>query len=241
MEKIDKHGTITCLSTEEIDQWYKLLEKEHEEYLAKYGVKFPLYNTNKALWLIFLRKYLGKAVHKDTISSFVSTVIPKAGKDQQVRHLAADGWYVLNRGDKLPDKKETVPSGYHVLVSIESPKPTYLFKSLKRAGRVAARDFYELKAVYDFRCATCGSQEGKPHFIEPDKRTTLQKGHMNPSKPLEVENMIPQCQVCNGVYGDDYIFDDKGRAIAIASLGPVLRAEKPVQAQVREVLEGIVL
>ncbi|MDO8466969.1 MAG: hypothetical protein Q7S83_02400 [bacterium] len=236
MKKIDKQGSHTFMSPEEIEDWYRKLEVEHATYLAKYGVRFPKWNTTKALWLIFLRKYQGKPVHKDTISSFVETVMPKIGKDQQVRHLAGDGWYILNRGDKLPEKSETVPSGYHILITTESPKPSFLFKSLKRAGRLAAKDFESLKAVYDFRCATCGSQERKPNFLEPDKRTTLQQGHMNPLKPLSLENSIPQCQVCNGVYKDDYVFDAKGRAIAVASPRPVLKADKAVQEQIKKLL-----
>lgn len=237
MEKIDKQGTHTYMSPSEIQSWYKKLEKEHQTNLAQYGVKFPTRNTTKALWLIFLRKYQSKLVHKDTISSFVSTVNPKAGKDQQVRHLASDGWYVLNKGDKYPEKKETVPSGYHILITTESPKPTFLFKSLKRAGRMSAKTFGQLKAVYGFRCATCGSQESKPNFLEPDKKTTLQQGHMDPHKPLTLKNTIPQCQVCNGVYLDDYVFDTKGRVIAVASIKPVLRANRELRKQIKEALQ----
>lgn len=225
------------MSPDEIERWYKKLEKEHRVNLAQYGVKFPNRNTAKALWLIYLRKYQGKLVHKDTISSFVGTVNPRAGKDQQVRHLASDGWYILNRGDKLPEKKDTVPSGYHILITTENPKPTFLFKSLKRAGRISARDFGQLKAVYGFRCATCGSQEGKPNFLEPAKKTELHQGHMNPHKPPTLENSIPQCQVCNGVYLDDYVFDAKGRVIAVASSKPILRADKAVQNEIKKLLE----
>lgn len=224
------------MSPDEIEKWYKQLKEEYDTNLAQYGVKFPAENSIKALWLIFLRKNKGVLVHKDTISSFVASVNPKAGKDQQVRHLASDGWYVLNKGDRFPDKKGGVPSGYHVLVTTESPKPTFLFKSLKRAGRIAAKDFKQLKVAYGFRCATCGSQEGKPHLLEPDKKTELQQGHKNPHKPLTLENSIPQCQVCNGVYLDDYIFDDKGRIIAVASEKPVLRADKEIREEIKKAL-----
>lgn len=55
------------MSPEEIKSWYGKLEKEHETYLAQYGVKFPTKNTAKALWLIYLRKHQGSLVHKDTI------------------------------------------------------------------------------------------------------------------------------------------------------------------------------
>ena len=225
------------MSPDEIESWYKKLKTEHGNSLSQYGVKFPAKDSIKALWLIFLRKNKGTLVHKDTISSFVASVNPKAGKDQQVRHLASDGWYVLNKGDKFPNKKEVVGSGYHILTTTENPKPTFLFKALKRAGRIAAKDFGQLKAAYGFRCATCGSQEGKPHLLEPDKKTQLQQGHMNPAKPLTLENSIPQCQVCNGVYLDDFVFDDKGRAVAVASDKPVMRAAKEVQKEILEKLK----
>lgn len=224
------------MSPDEIESWYRKLEAEHKTHLSPYSVKFPARNSIKALWLIFLRKNKGALVHKDTISSFVASVNPKAGKDQQVRHLASDGWYVLNKGDKYQNKKEVVPSGYHILITTESPKPTFLFKSLKRAGRIAAKDFAQLKVVYGFRCATCGSQEHKPNFLEPGKTTALQQGHMDPHKPLALSNTIPQCQVCNGVYLDDYVFDAKGRVIAVASKNPVLRASKEVREQIKEAL-----
>src|ERR1700688_793046 len=204
MEKIDREGGHLFMSPEEIEKWYNILRNEHETYLAKYGVRLTGNGTTKALLLIYLRKYHGKQVHKDTISSFVQSVNPRAGKDQQVRHLASDGWYVLNKGEKLPGKTATVPSGHHVLITTESPNPSFLFKSLKRVNRIGAKDFRQLKAVYDFRCATCGSKEGKPNFLEPNKRTMLQQGHMNPHKALSIENSIPLCQVCNERYQDDY-------------------------------------
>jgi hypothetical protein len=224
------------MSPDEIESWYQKLETEYGTNLSQYGVKFPRRNTAQALWLIYLRKYQGKLIHKDTISSFVETVNPKAGKDQQVRHLASSGWYILNKGDKLPDEKETVESGYHILVTTENPKPTFLFKALKRAGRIAAKNFGQLKAVYGFRCATCGSPEGKPNFLEPDKRTELHQGHMDPVQSLTLQNSIPQCQVCNGVYKDDYVFDLKGRVVALASPAAVLRSSKQIQEEVKRLL-----
>lgn len=227
------------MSPEEIDEWYDRIKSEHEMFLSKYGVKLPARNSAEALWLVFLRKHLGKAVHKDTISSFVHTVRVDFGKDQQVRHLAEKGWYVLNKGEKIPNSEDLVVSGYHVLFSMESPKPTFIFKSLKRAGRIGARNFEELKAVYDFRCATCGSKENCPNFLEPDKKTTLQRGHMNPHKSLTSENTIPQCQVCNGIYLDDYVFDEKGRVKAVASVRPVLRSEREVQEEIKKKLQEL--
>lgn len=196
----------------------------------------PSRHSAKALWLIFLKKNQGKLVHKDTVSAFVGAVEPTSGKDQQVRHLAADGWFVLNKGDKIPNEEKVVPSGYHVLITTENPKPSFLYKALKRAGRISAKNFEQLKIAYDMRCATCGSQEGKPHLLEPNKRTLLNQGHMDPHKSLTLENSIPQCELCNQTYKDDYVFNEKGRVVTIASPKPVLKASKEVQQEVRKAL-----
>ena len=44
----------------------------------------------------------------------------------------------------------------------------------------------------------------------------LQKGHMNPSKPLHAGNIIPQCQICNRADRNRWIYDKTGRVIEIA-------------------------
>ena len=155
-----------------------------------------------------------------------------------MRHLAAKGWYILNTGDKLLGENEVVDKGYHILITTENPKPNFLWKALKRAGRISAQNFEQLKVAYDFRCATCGSQEGKPHLLEQSKRTKLQQGHMNPQFSLTLKNSIPQCQLCNQVYQDDYVFNEKGRVISVASPNPVLRADKKVREEILKVLEN---
>ena len=40
-------------------------------------------------------------------------------------------------------------------------------------------------------------EEWQRHNIRHNEIVRLQKGHMDPSKPLEAGNIIPQCQVCN--------------------------------------------
>jgi hypothetical protein len=226
------------MSQDEIDKWYGILEHDYNTYLKAFGVSLPKKASGNALWLIFLKKFQGKMVHKDTISTFVNSVIPSAGKDQQVRHLAAKGWYILNTKDKLPEENGIVDKGYHILITTENPKPNFLWKALKRAGRISAKNFDQLKASYSFRCVTCGSIEGKPHLLEQNHRTTLQQGHMNPHKALTLENSIPQCQLCNQIYKDDYVFNEKGRIIAVASANPVLRAEMEVKKEIKEALNN---
>lgn len=232
-EKLPIKGPHILMSPEEIEKWWTVICGEYETYLKQYGVIIPKKETASMLWLVFLRKYQGLLVHKDTISEFVSNVLPKSGKDQQVRHLAAKGWFILNKGDKILGENNSIPSGYHLLVTTEQPKPSFLWKKIKRAGRLSAENFEQLKVVYDFRCATCGSQEGKPHLLEQNQRTKLQQGHMNPHKELILSNSIPQCQLCNQVYKDDYVFNEKGRITTIASIDPVLRADDEVLDEIK--------
>ncbi len=210
-KKLEKEGTHIYMSQEEINNWYSQICKEHKEYLQQYDIKLPKANSYRALQLVFLRKYMGKLVHKDTISIFIKHIKSEAGQDQQVRHLAADGFYILNRNEKVQNSNEKVPSGYHILITLETPKPDYIFKQLKRIGRVGAKNFSDLKAVYDFKCATCGVEENKPHRYFPQKRVLLEQGHQNPNEALSLDNTIPQCQLCNKFYLDKFIFDDKGR------------------------------
>lgn len=237
IEKLSIDGKHVFMSPEETEKWWSIIEGEFNTHLKQYRVLLPKKGSAAALWLIYLKKHEGKMVHKDTISAFVNSVNPKSGKDQQVRHLAAKGWYILNKGDKIPKEDSTLPSGYHLLITTESPKPTFLFKALKRAGRISAQNFEQLKIIYGNRCATCGSCEGKPHLLEPSQRTQLQQGHMNPRMALSLNNSIPQCQLCNQVYQDDFVFNEKGRIIAVASPRPVLRADVQVKKQIEEALK----
>lgn len=237
IEQLQKRGNHTFMSPEEIDKWYNKIQEEHELYLKEYNVELPKRNSSSALWLVFLRKHKGKLVHKDTISAFVNSVNPQAGKDQQVRHLARKGWFVLNKGDKIPDEDELVKSGYHVLLTTEQPKPSFLHKAIQRAGRISAKNFTQLKIAYHLRCATCGSQEGKPHLLEQNQRTKLQQGHMNPHKELTLDNSIPQCQICNQVYQDNFVFNEKGRIVAVASARPVLKADLETKKTIRKALD----
>lgn len=210
-EKLPITGPHIKMSHEELNHWYEVIETEHNKYLKQYHIRLPKKESSKGLWLIYLRKYMGKLVHKDTISFFVKTIIKTAGQDQQVRHLGADGFYVLNRGEKLQNSEQKVLSGYHILITLENPRPDHVFKQLKRIGRVGAKDFNDLKAVYDFKCATCGAEEGKPHRYFPQTKVSLQQGHQDPNKALDLDNTIPQCQLCNSYYLDRFIFDNNGR------------------------------
>ncbi len=228
-------GPHVYMSTDEIKSRYDELTSLHQQHLRRYDVRMPAEGSNKALHLIYLHKHVRKLVHKDTVSAFVRSVKPNAGADQQVRHLAADGWNVLNRGNAI-DENEIVPPGYHMLRDVTTVKPDFLHRRLRRVGRVAATSFEELKAVYDFRCVTCGSREGGHLPLNPDAIVELQQGHMHPNRPLTLDNTIPQCQYCNQTYQDNFVFDQNGRVQALFNPNFILRSEQAVQEAILHLL-----
>lgn len=248
MENREKYLDI---SPSEIRQMHYAIIKAHEIHLSRYGVIMPrsgdipkncsdeeyvTYLDAKELQLIFLYKYMKCFVHKDLVSEFVRKYVPNAALDQQVRHLGSQCyWYVLNRGTKVPDVNIKVPSGYHYLVSIETPNPKAVCEALKRAGRLMARDFEELKMAYSGKCATCGVEE-KRKDTRNGEIVVLQQGHMNPRKPLTLDNTIPQCQYCNQTYRDYFQFNENGRVIAVNNPLILLKSPKDVRDEMIRVL-----
>ena len=261
VEKIGFTGTeyderYLDISPEEISDIHDKLVHSFNTKLRRFGVKPPWtekslaaldeiprkdwcwYLNARELQLIFLYKYRRKLVHKDLVSAFVRKYLPKAALDQQVRHLGTQYfWNVLNKGASIPDEDETVPSAYNYLVSIDQPNPMLLLEEIKRRGRIAAMDFSELKIIYGNKCATCGIQEGSLDARMNDTKVVLHKGHMDPSKPLELYNVIPQCEYCNRTYGNDFIFDEYGRVTAIYNPSVILRSPKSVRDEVYAILQ----
>lgn len=238
-----------------VSEMRKLFQKivaSYETNLKQYGVKqlwkddvdlfactdseFIENVDSKALQLIFLYKYIHCFVHKDTVSAFVRKYKPTAALDQQVRHLGTQlFWNVLNKGMKVPDRDEEVPSGYHYLVSIETPNPKVVAMTLKRIGRLAAKSFDELKLAYGGKCATCGIEEGRKD-TRNGVSVSLQQGHMNPREPLTLANTIPQCQYCNQQYLDHFIFNEHGRVVAVNNPVILLKSPRDVQDEMITVL-----
>lgn len=239
------------VSVKEIRDIHNKIVFSYNTYLKDYGVKklwddnipndcadadFTKYLDAKELQLIFLYKYLNCLVHKDMVSEFVRQHIPNAAFDQQVRHLGSQYlWYVLNKGSKIPNSNEKVPSGYNYLFSIEVANPIALAMALKRTGRLGARNFTELKLAYGNKCATCGIEEGKKD-TRNEEIVVLQQGHMNPRKPLTLDNTIPQCQYCNQTYKDYFMFNEHGRVIAVNNPLILLKSPKTVQDEMITVL-----
>lgn len=119
---------------------------------------------------------------------------------------------------------------------LDVTKPYPMFTKQKRTVKLDSDDFEAIKKFYDYRCVTCGSKEGEKNFLYPNVKTELQKGHKDPTKPLEVGNVIPQCQFCNRPDRNYFIFNDKGRVVAINDPNFILRSTISVQKNILKIL-----
>jgi len=229
------------LSKEVINQKYNEIKKSWQDFLKESDVKMPnLESRNKytinALVLIYLYINLGKNISKQELTDFFKSMGYECNDVQQARHLAQQsGWYILSgqRGDSECQKYNIKP-GEYMLKTIKEPYPSY--KNMKRTASLNANSWDELKKLYDYRCATCGSKEGEKNFLYPASITKLQQGHKDPSMALSINNTIPQCDFCNRASRNYFVFDNKGRVEKINDPRFVLRSSQNIQEEMLKLL-----
>lgn len=222
---------------------YNLIKEYHAKYLKPLGVKLPNLKrgdsyTKDALVLVYLcRNYPNtEIVQKDSLTQFIRRFYPNTNDVQQARHLAAQkGWFITS-GTRRDNVSISLGEGEYRLETLEQSYPGF---SPKRRVRVEGNDFFEeLKREYDYRCATCGSREGEPHRYWKSTTTTLQMGHMDPSKPLVRDNVIPQCEKCNRADRNNWIYDKRGRVVGIANEKVVDKCSKQMRQKIYERLKA---
>ncbi|PKP59803.1 MAG: hypothetical protein CVT88_04565 [Candidatus Altiarchaeales archaeon HGW-Altiarchaeales-1] len=229
----------TKISDKKIKEQYNLIKEYHEKYLKQFGVKLPkLYDshgnfTKDALVLVYIAYHYPntRKVSKEELTKFIRNYYPNTNDVQQARHLGAQaGWWIVAGGrDNIVLKIER---GSYQLYTLEQPYPGF-----KKGHRISETDNWdEIKEKYNFRCATCGSQEGKHHFHWPATKTILQKAHMDPNKPLIAGNIIPQCQKCNRADRNRWVYDEKGRVIKLADCSFVRNFDKDVRIKIYRIL-----
>lgn len=209
---------------EELQLAWEEIQDIHSRFLKRHEVKIPnatRYNEiAKSIWLSVLHHYKDKEVHKDLISDVCQRDLPGSARDQQVRHLKRDGWRLA------PSRR-----GCHLLDPYR-PSTEWINEKARRDGILNAETFDDIKNAYGDSCATCGAREGRPDPRYGEDRVVLQRGHRDPSKPATKTNIIPQCQFCNRAYRKDFVFDEKGRAWAVADVGPIQRATQEIKRRV---------
>ncbi|MDI6732021.1 MAG: hypothetical protein QME05_05565 [Candidatus Margulisbacteria bacterium] len=213
------------LNKKSIESIYKTICEYHGKYLRKFGVKLPkLYNlhgkfTKDALVLVYLAyDYPNtRKVSKGELTKFVRSYYPNTNDVQQARHLGAQaGWWIVAGGrDNIVYRIER---GSYQLYTLEQPYPGF-----KKGHRITGTENWgKIKEKYNYRCATCGSQEGRPHFHWPATKTILQKAHMDPHKPL--------------IAGNRWVYDEKGRVIKIANPTAIKNCDKKIRKSIYRIL-----
>lgn len=212
-------------STEELETAYEEARRIHRDHLKIHQVRMPAKSSYKWIWIAMLFHFRPEGVHKDLISEAVRRAFEEAGADQQVRHLKRDGWNIEDLG-----------KGTHALRDPYVAHPEFQNTLTKQQVLLNAKDFEGIKEAFRNRCATCGALEGEPDPRYGGDIVVLERGHKDPLLPLSLENTLPQCGPCNKAYRDDFVFDDRGRARAVASVGPVKRASEGVQEKIHRFL-----
>lgn len=207
-------------TSDELQAAWEEVQDLHQQYLAIHGVRLPsaehYTEHNRALQLAVLW-HCRREVHKDEISAVAQRDLVGAAADQQVRHLKRDGWYI---GPKAGRHKL---DPYRVSQEFQNA-------NARRRKRLTGGNFDSIKQAFSGRCATCGAQEGRPDPRYGDDIVKLQQGHRDPHEAGDdPNNIIPQCQFCNRSYRSDFVFDERGRAHAVAAIGPIQRASADVQ------------
>lgn len=231
---------MTTISNQEIEHIYDNIKEFHSKYLKKMGVSLPRLTmggkyTKNALLLVFLAQNYPntKVTSKDELTAFIRQFYQDTNDVQQARHLAAQsGWYIASgqRNDYCDTK---LSSGDYLLVTMEEAYPG--FNNNRR--EIQFTNFDRIKESYNYRCATCGSKEGEPNIHWPSVKTSLQKGHMDPNKPLTLSNTIPQCPQCNRADTNNWIYDSKGRVIAVANPRVIEKSTINVQKSIYSLLQ----
>lgn len=210
------------LTKSQIEKTYALITNYYKKHLEKRGVKLPKLTNNKnytkdALVLVYLSQNYPNTeiISKTELTEFIKTYYPDTNDVQQARHLGAQkGWFILS-GTRKDNSSVSIPAGSYKLLSLEKCYPGF---SAARREEFFTGDYWKnLKHSYDYKCACCGSEEGKPHRYWKNITVTLQKGHKDPSKPLIEGNIIPQCEACNRPDRNYWVYDDKGRVISISN------------------------
>ena len=165
------------------------LRKHYTQYLADQGVTYPTIGNKRWYVLMCLFEHYQQAISQDDITNWFAKY--EQNYDRQARHLAADGWYISS--GNIRSTRMLVENGLNrtdlKLVDITQPNPIW------KKERQTARDYHLTENDWNeklelFRkkrgCSVCGR-----HVEHYDK------GHLDPTKPLEDNNIVPMCVECN--------------------------------------------
>jgi len=194
---------------------YKYIKYYYNRYLKKYGCKLPSEKSPFGKALEYLYINIKKENNINDIKNYVleknCSLNDKVSDNLQIRHLGLQYGFNMLKGNDIKNSNQKIKKSNYCLINLTSKHINYLKE--KRSGKLNNENWYELKKNYNFCCANCGNEEGKPMRYNHNKLTDLQQGHMDPRKSLTLENTIPQCSYCNQQYKNTAIFNKKGIVI----------------------------
>ena len=197
------------------------MKKEFESSpLPSKGIRLPRAETQAGETLLYLWQMKGQVVYKNEAEKVICSRLKIQVRDiQSLRHLSKQrGFNILQGGSIFQGEK--LPRGTYVFLGFDQANS---FWSLSR--REENLDWKSIKQRYRNSCATCGAVEGKEHRFT-GSIVVLEKGHKDPTKPMDEENIIPQCKDCNKVAKDHVIFDEFGRVKSLTVEGVLARCSK---------------
>ena len=193
------------LKLEDIDNLYDRYKKDYDKYLKEKGVKELKKGKDKisqSLYtILFLLKYQGEKVTKQELTEGWVTFGKPTNDFQSGRHLGLQYGYNI---EKSGSKRES----WYRLLNLTQPHPSFLPD--RRNQEFTESEWIEFKEAMGNRCWSCGAIEGELHYKDKSRVVKLEKGHCNPKLPMTLDNIFPQCNYCNGLYKDNFVFDKRG-------------------------------
>lgn len=196
---------MKTLELNEIDSLYQKYVEYYNKYLKQYGVKFIKYNGDKIsqslFAILFLLKYYNEIVTKKELTEGWNSLGKPSNDFQITRHLGMQyGYFIEKSGSKI--------FGWYRLLTLEKPHPSFI--PTRRNQTFTEAEWETLKKENECRCLTCGAIEGDYHYKDRTLVVRLEKGHCDPRKELSLDNVFPQCNYCNQIYRNKFVFDKRG-------------------------------
>jgi hypothetical protein len=186
---------------------YKFIKYYFNRYLKDKGCKLPAYKSNMAIALECLYINIKKEINIDDVKKYCNSL----NSSLQIRHLGLQYGYNILKGGDNNKNNQKVKKSHYVLLNLTSIYPSFCCD--KRKIELDIVSWRGIKRTYDDKCVNCGSKENECLRWNKNKITVLQYGHMDPRKPLTINNVIPQCSICNQQYKNKAIFNKRGFVI----------------------------
>lgn len=211
--------------------WNDLKQEFTNSNAFKMGVRLPKEKSQKGQTLLYLYQNLNVVVNKADAERVICKRLNIPSKDiQSLRHLSKqNGYDVLQGRDQFENK--ILKKGEYVLTGFNNVNPYW---NLSRRDE-SDLDFDSLKKKYKNCCATCGSKEGKKHR-KTGQIVKLEKGHMDPRQAMSSDNIIPQCEHCNKIAKDYFVFDQTGFVKKMTPRGVAATFTKEELTELKEIL-----